>query len=391
MASDGVGAWPEVVWERHRWVPLISPALVPPLVRERHAGPYRAAVVPELADIVAALPTATLALADEASIELARFDVEMGAAPFGPVLLKQEAAASSRIGNLRAGAKPIAQAALGGQEKRSATKIVANVRAMNAANELAGQLDENVVLAVHSALLGEHGQWRSQQVWNGGSDFGPHHADYVPPHPDRVADAMADLFAFVRRYDIPVLAHAALAHAQFEAIQPFLAGNGRVGRVLLHAMLRVKGLTRDATVPLSAGLLTNIQDYFDALTAYRDGDPHRIVAIIAEATFVAIANGRKLAADLHEIRTQWDTVITARADSVAWSLADLLLRQPVIDSGAVQRELGATSANAQRAIRQLAAAGVITEFTDRKRNRLYQNTDVLAALDAFATRSIRRA
>jgi Fic family protein len=399
MASDVVeGTWPALGWETHRWVPSIPPDLVSRSIRERHAGPYRAAVVPAIADIAPFLPAATLALADEASIEIARFDVEMGAdiAPFGAILLRSESASSSRIENLTSGAKAIALAELGSEDKRNAAEIVANVRAMQAAIDLADRLDEDAILAMQTALLEDRypdltGRWRSEQVWVGGSNFGPHQADFIAPHASRVAAAMTDLVAFVRRNDIPILAHAALAHAQFETIHPFLDGNGRTGRALVHAMLRGKGLTRNVTVPVSAGLLTNTQNYFGALTAYREGDPNRIVALMAEASFSAIANGRWLVADLHDIRARWHTVITARADSVAWPLTDLLLRQPVIDAVTVQRELNATSANAQRAIRQLATAGVITEFTDRKRNRLWQTTEVLSALDAFATRSVRRA
>lgn len=83
-------------------------------------------------------------------------------------------------------------------------------------------------------------------------------------------------------------------------------------------------------------------------------------------------------------------MIVARRDAAAWRLADLLVRQPVVDASLVQRELGATSANAQRALRQLAEAGVITEISGRRRDRLWQAPAVLRALDDFAERAGRR-
>jgi len=345
-----------------------------------------------------ALPSSVLALADEASIEIARFDAELGTAvaPFGAVLLRSESASSSRIENLTSSAKAIALAELGSRDKRNASEIVANVHAMQAAVELADRLDEQSIIAMHRALMIEHepeiaGGWRTEQVWIGGSDFGPHLAEFVPPHHQQVDAAMRDLVRFIQRDDIPILVHAAIAHAQFETIHPFPDGNGRAGRALLHAMLRGKGLTRNVTVPVSAGLLTDTGAYFAALTSYREGRPSHIVQLIAEASFSAIANGRALVADLREIHAGWSHAVTARQDAVAWRLADLLLRQPVIDAATVQRELHATSANAQRAIRQLAEARVITETTDRKRNRLWQATEVLSALDAFAERAGRRA
>jgi len=195
---------------------------------------------------------------------------------------------------------------------------------------------------------------------------------------------------FVRRDDLPVLAHAALAHAQFETIHPFVDGNGRTGRALVHSMLRARGLTRNVTVPVSAGLLTDTDAYFAALMAYRRGDAARIVALIAEASFTAIANGRQLVVELRRVRQRWNEVIKARHDASAWALADLMLRQPVVDAELVQRVLEVTSANAHRAIRQLADAGVISEFSGRRRDRMWQAREVLVALDDFAARAGRR-
>ncbi len=92
---------------------------------------------------------------------------------------------------------------------------------------------------------------------------------------DRVSAAISDLIRFLRRDDLPVLPQAAIAHAQFETIHPFTDGNGRAGRALLHSMLRSKALTRSVTVPVSAGLLADTGAYFEALTAYREGDSRR--------------------------------------------------------------------------------------------------------------------
>src|SRR5262249_15243076 len=155
----------------------------------------------------------------------------------------------------------------------------------------------------------EAGRWRTEQVWVGGGGFGPHRAAFVPPHYERGPDAMRDLMSFVRRDDLPGLAHAALAHAQFETIPPLGDGNGRTRQALAHAMLRAGGLTRNVTVPVSAGLLTDTDAYFAALMAYRRGDAARIVALIAEASFAAIANGRQLVAELRRVRQRWNDVI----------------------------------------------------------------------------------
>ncbi|MCW2578647.1 MAG: Fic family protein, partial [Blastococcus sp.] len=199
-----------------------------------------------------------------------------------------------------------------------------------------------------------------------------------------------DLVRFARRTDVPLLARAAIAHAQFETIHPFPDGNGRTGRALINAMLRGHGLTRNVTVPVSAGLLTDTPSYFGALTAYRTGDPTAIVVNLAEASFEATANGRQLVRDLNAIRAGWNEVIKARRGAGAWQLADLLLRQPVVDAATVAAELGLAPQNTQRVVAALADAGVLTEFTGFKRNRMWQATEVLTALDDFAARAGRR-
>ncbi len=68
----------------------------------------------------------------------------------------------------------------------------------------------------------------------------------------------------------------------------------------------------------------------------------------------------------------------------------MLLRQPVVDARTVAAELGVTPQNARRAIVPLVEAGILTEFTGFTRNRMWQATAVLAALDAFAARAGRR-
>jgi Fic family protein len=365
---------------------------------QRQAGEYDAAIPAAIANLDVDLPANVLANADEASREVARFDAELGheIAPFASVLLRSESAASSNIENLTASARAIAETeALGGDGHRNATLIVANTEAMKAAIALADEVDERAILAMHDALMhASHpdmaGRWRTEQVWIGGGAFGPRGADFIAPHHARVEAAIADLLAFARRVDVPTLAQIAIAHAQFETIHPFTDGNGRTGRALVQAMLRNKRLTRQITVPVSAGLLSNTDAYFQALGAYRDGDTAPIVEQLSSATILAVVNGRHLVGDLRSIREQWNSQITARRDSAVHRVADLLVRQPVFNALTLQRELGITTGNARRYVDPLVEAGVIVEFTDRTRNRAWRAPEILSALDAFAERAGKR-
>lgn len=394
--GDRADTWPALTYESAPWAPA-DDVTVPRSRRAAHSGPYDAAIPPAIAGLDVPLTSETLALTDEASTEIARFDAELGVdiAPYAPLLLRSESAASSRIENLTASAKAIALAELGDPTKHNAGIIVANTRAMQAALALADDLDEHAILDMHEALIGPShpewvGHWRDEQVWVGGSNYGPHGALFVPPRHDRVPEAMGDLVAFLRREDIPALVQATIAHAQFETIHPFPDGNGRTGRALIHSLLRARRLTRTVTVPVSAGLLTDTDAYFASLTAYREGNLTTIIELIAEASFRAVDNGRMLASDLSAIREGWSEQITVRRGAAAHRLADLLVRQPVVDSPLVQRELGVAATNANTAIDHLAEQGILTKVSGNYRNRKWAAPEVLATLDEFAERAGRR-
>ncbi len=391
-------AWPAVEYELLPWRSTFEQGTTSRHQLRKHQGPYSAAITPPIAAAQLSLPAALASSLDDATNEIARFDAELGAdlAPFAAVLLRSESAASSQIENLTASARAIAEAEIDGGAGANAAKVVANSRAMTAAIDLADRLDAGAILAMHRALLGAlapdiAGKWRNEPVWIGGSEVGPHTALFVPPRYDLVPAAIDDLVAFMSRDDLPVLAHAALAHAQFETIHPFPDGNGRTGRALVHALLRSKRLTRAVTVPVSAGLLVDVDAYFDALDAYRAGDASPIISRFVDAAFAATTSGRTLAAELRTIRDSWNDVIKARKGAGAWKLADVLLRQPVVDRDTVARELGVTGTNVYGPLRALVDAGVLTETTNKKRGQIWRSTEIIAALDAFAARSGRRA
>jgi Fic family protein len=397
-SSDAaLSAWPAVEYETLPWEPNVSVPISRTAAR-RHRGPYDAAIVPAISTLEVPLPPELNALVDDATNEVARFDAELGSeiAPFRAVLLRSESTSSSQIENLTASARAIAEAELQPFGSNNASLIVANTRAMAAAVDLADRIDADSILQMHEALLSPSrpdtaGKWRDQAVWIGGTRYGPHEADFVPPRSERIPGAVDDLVAFIDRDDIPVLAHAAVAHAQFETIHPFPDGNGRTGRALLQAQLRNKRLTRNVTVPVSAGLLTNTDAYFGALDEYRRGDPLSIIDQLARAAFVAIENGGQLVAELHAIRTEWAEKIKVRRGTTAWRITDLLLRHPVINAPFVAKELGIEVPNVYRALGPLVDAGVVVEATSKKRDRVWRAPDVLRALDQFAARAGRRA
>jgi len=92
---------------------------------------------------------------------------------------------------------------------------------------------------------------RSEQNWIGGAASSPRDAEFVPPPPELVPDLLDDLCAFCNREDVPASVQAGIAHAQFETIHPFADGNGRVGRALIHVVLRRRALAPRYVPPVS--------------------------------------------------------------------------------------------------------------------------------------------
>lgn len=390
------GTWPAAATELRPWV-LRGDEVGSRRALLQARGDYRAAVPPFIRFAFAGLTPEVQALADDASRELTRFDAEAGpiAAPFASILLRTESASSSEVENLTSSAKQVALAEIGASGSGNARLVVANVRAMRAALELSDDMSADAIIAMHAALLGESqpafvGSFRDQQVWIGGGGISPHAAHFVPPHHERVPALMADLVEFARRTDIPLLVQSAIAHAQFETIHPFPDGNGRTGRALLHSMLRRGGLTRNVTVPVSAGLLRDTSRYFDALTEYRAGDPGEIVTVVSDAVFAAVQNGRTLIAELRDVAQRWESDLPARRGSAGYRLPELLLRQPVVTTKIVATELDVTEVAAQAAINRLVDGGALQQTNSGRRNRIWYAPEVLAALDRFAERARRR-
>jgi Fic family protein len=370
------------------------------------SGPYQSAIPTSIAEYAPVLSTALTADIEEAAQALASFDrhtaVRLGAdsptlGPMSMILLRTESVSSSQIEHLTVGARQLALAELEQAQSANARTVLANVRAMEAALELADRLDQRSILSMHDVLLQgqagweDHaGRYREQLVWIGTSRSSPRHAAHVAPQHQLVPTAMRDLVRFMARVDVPVILQAAIAHAQFETIHPFVDGNGRTGRALVHAMLRGKGLVRHTTAPVSAGLLTNTRAYFDALTAYRMGDARPIIeSFTGAARFAAVTGARlvdELADELDHARVKlWGL----RAQSAGWRVLPQLICQPVINSRYLTSRLGVNAVTAQRALTQLADAGVLDETTGFRRNRVWQHTGILRVLDGYAASLMR--
>lgn len=388
-------SWPALQYEELTWHPAAS--VFPRAGAATHPFTYRAAVPPHIGALQPNLDSRTTQLALEAEKELARFDAAQGGsiASSAPVLLRSEASSSSQIENLNASARFILSAELGAKRSRNAELIAGNTRALQAALELAGDFSSTSILEVHATLLASQprhapGQWRQEAVWIGTRSDSPAGADYVAPGHERVPELIEDLVRFGLRTDVPALVSVAITHAQFETIHPFTDGNGRTGRAIAQSMLRRHGVTRNVAVPVSAGLLADVRGYHAALTAYRNGEIAPMIDAFAHASLRAVANASRLVAEIQAIRKRWDDRLTARKNSNAWKLLDVIAQRPVLNSAAAAQALGVQQPNVYPPLNALVEAGILKNKTEHQLGPFWRNDEVLQAIDAFAARAGRR-
>ncbi|MGA2471341.1 MAG: Fic family protein [Solirubrobacteraceae bacterium] len=361
------------------------------------ASSYRAFVpapVRELRLRLHAKTAAHVAAADEAVRAL-----NAGATPSEPAsldglgeqLLRAEALASSAIENLALSHKRLAHAALQPEIDRKATEILTNIDAMEAAIELGrGRAPIRVgdIQAIHATLARGTaldpwaGRLREGPGWIHGST--PADAKYVPPPAEYLDDLLADLLAFInQRSDLPATAHAAVAHAQFEAIHPFADGNGRVGRCLIHAMAMRRGLAPRYLAPISVVLTTRRERYLDGLTLYRRGDIKGWCSFFASATLAAARKAAWFTSEVGRLQDDWRTAVSARSDAAVWPLIDALPSHPVIDARTAEALSGRSFQSANTALEMLERAGVLVRRDNRMRGRSWEAPALLALLEDF--------
>lgn len=227
------------------------------------------------------------------------------------------------------------------------------------------------------------GELRRSQNWIGGTR--PGNAVFVPPPPERVPDLLADLERFVHDASqaLPPLVKTALIHLQFETIHPFLDGNGRIGRLLIAALLEHWGLLPEPLMYLSGYLKQHQAEYYRRLSGVRtEGDWEGWVAFFlegvakaaldAERNIVAIAS--LLAADRRRL------LASPKAGPASYRLFELLPMMPRFTIEQVRQKLGASFPTATAAVKVLEELGLVVELTGQKKNRNYSYQPYVALL-----------
>lgn len=340
-------------------------------------------------------------LLSKADVELGRLDGVTSILPnpdlFVAMYVRQEAVLSSQIEGTQASLTDVLQYEAGAEEGALATDVgeVFNyVRAMNHGLKRLPELPLSLRLIreIHAELMKDTrgherqpGEFRTTQNWIGAGGSTLATASFVPPAPHRLGEALGNLEKFLHDEQLPPLVHAAVAHAQFETIHPFLDGNGRIGRLLITFLLCHRGVLGKPLLYLSHYLKRNRAEYYDRLQAIRlEGRWEEWIAFflrgVAEVARAAIETARRIIA----LRDEKGRLLQAegKASGNLLRALDVLFEQPIVTVRLMEQRLDVTFATANKIVERLVAVGVLRERTGYARNRRFVFEPYLALFDA---------
>jgi Fic family protein len=370
--------------------------------RARRGVAYRAYVPASIAALDPVVPASVVESILEAEAACRELDQRTAhASPnletLARQLLRAESVASSRIEGLVVSHRQLAKAAFAGAGGDfTAQSVLQNIRGMEHALALAveeAHLTRKVFQQIHRAMFLETrdarhaGLLRDRQNWIGGEATTPANAQFVPPPHAQVGSLLADLASFAERTDLSPVLQAAIAHAQFETIHPFFDGNGRVGRALIHAVFRRRGLVQRFLPPVSLVLAANAGAYVKGLTSYRYADESDWYALFADAVRDAARGSVAFASDVRALQERWrEQAARPRGNSAASKLIEVLPSNPIVNAGTAMQVTGASQPAVLRALSRLERAGVIRQTTVGKRNRAFEAVGLFALMDELERR-----
>jgi Fic family protein len=305
--------------------------------------------------------------------------------------VRREAVLSSQIEGTQSSLDDVLAFELDGSRTRfpdDVAEVVNHVAAMNFGLQRLETLPLSLRLIreIHEHLLEgvrgsgkDPGEFRRTQNWIGARGALLADAAYVPPPPAELMAALGDFEKFLNEPgDMPSLIHAALAHAQFETIHPFLDGNGRVGRLLITFLLVCRGVLHRPLLYLSYYLKRHRTEYYDRLTSVRlDGDWEGWLRFFLQGVYETAEEATSTAGKIVSMREQ-HLALVRDLGANGIQLLDHLYRQPMLDIKAAVKALRVSWPTANKLAAAFEERGVLVEVTGHHRNRVFRYSPYLA-------------
>jgi Fic family protein len=339
-------------------------------------------------------------LLSEANLALGRLDGVIGILPnpdlFVAMYVRQEAVLSSQIEGTQASLADLLEYETGEDDETTGdvAEVVNYIGAMQYGLSRLETLPLSLRLTreIHERLLRDvrgqdrnRGEFRRTQNWIGPAGCTLKDAAFVPPPPQKMRDALADLELFLHDESLPSLVHAAIAHAQFETIHPFLDGNGRVGRLLITFLLCHRRVLSQPLLYLSHYFKSHRQEYYDRLQAVRmDGRWEEWLGFFLQGVKEVATEANETARKILALREAHRTVLGAegKASGNLLRALDVLFEHPVVTVRSMEKWLGVTFATANKIVNRLEELGLLTEITGYQRNRRFKYAPYLDLFEA---------
>ena len=360
-------------------------------------GAYGAFIPAPLPPALEWTPRLIRALSD-ADRMIGRLAGEGGRLPNPHVLIRpfilREAVLSSKIEGTQATLGELLAAEAGAVVDRSpedlrevGNYIVALEHGMAQLNKL--PLCIHLIRELHSKLMTDvrgdqatPGEFRRSQNWIGKPGSTLATASFIPPPPGEIEPCLAAWEKFLYESELPPLVTIALAHYQFEAVHPFLDGNGRVGRLLITLFLIEQKILPAPLLYLSAFFEATRHDYYEGLRgvsergAWNDRLEYFLIGV-ARTSQDALSRASRI----NVILAQWQRQVAGESTNTPLRIVNLLAANPFITATGIAGELGVAFTTAQRAIERLERVGIVKRATDAKRDRVYCAQALLDILD----------
>jgi Fic family protein len=228
------------------------------------------------------------------------------------------------------------------------------------------------------------GEFRRSQNWVGGSR--PGDALYVPPPHQEVSRCMGELEDFLqdRPRRTPTLVKAALAHAQFETIHPFLDGNGRVGRLMITFLLCAEQVMAEPILYLSLFFKQHRQEYYERLQRTRtEGEWEAWLRFflrgVADSAGQAVTAARNIR-DLFERDRARLQKLGSKAGT-GLRVHEFMQRNPVFTIAKAAEVAGLSAPTVAARLQEMTDLGLVHELTGKKSWRLFAYSPFLALLN----------
>lgn len=309
---------------------------------------------------------------------------------------RREAVLSSRLEGTQASMSDLVlfEAAPAGEQRVEDVREVMNyVRALEYGLERQTTLPMSLRLIkeMHKLLMEDvrgnektPGEFRTSQNWIGPPGCTLNDATFVPTPKDDLLDVLSAFEKFLHaESNLPPLVRLAMIHYQFEAIHPFLDGNGRIGRLLITLLLCVEGILPGPLLYLSAYFQKSRDEYYRLLLAVsQEGRWNEWVEYFLRGVTEQAMDAVERAARLLELREEfWDRLHRVKASALPLRLADTLFQRPAMSVPVVGKLLEVTPRSAQKIVDKLVAAGILEEATGRRRNRVFIAREIVRAVE----------